>query len=441
MRTHRQATPSGVISVVKSLASFAFRRTPVLVGTALALIAASPAFAQQQPLMASGRAVVTGFSGFVAYPPPENADPFDYVTLNTLGPSARVVDLTSPGPQGVLSPAPKLFTVSAAQVGQVFGVTLDNAPQPNAYLAATSVYGLSIFRPDAQGLLKRQRQGAPGAQFVPGQFGPPELGGSSGSIWRVSGSTGEVSLFSAVGIGAPASLGGLAFHSATQQVFAADRATGIVYRLSLDGLIKGTYDHGIEGRPAAGFAPLPLGAPAPVNINSPQFSTDNPATWGFAPPARRVFALAIHQNRIYYSIAQGPQIWSAGITPSGSIPGKDARIEVDVPSLADGVEITSIAFDPQGRMYLAERGRTTGDYYLYHLAAGGQSRVLRFVPKPPGDPSPGRWRLLPDQYSVGLAPFYNNADGGVALNYSYTPSGVLNFGTCGTNVWMTGERL
>ena len=441
MQTHRQASPSGVISFAKSLVGLTFRKIAPGLAAALALTVAGTALAQQQTIVRPGQAVVTGFSGFVAYPPPQNADPFDYLTINTLGPSARVVDLSNPGAQGVLSPAPKSFTVTASQVGQVFGVAIDNAPQPNVYLAATSAYGLSAFRPDAQGFLKRQRQGGPGVQFVPGQFGPPELGGGPGSIWRMSGANGQVSLFSAVGIGSPASLAGLAFDPVTRQVFAADRSTGVIYRLGQDGLIKGTYDHGVEGRPGAGFAPMPAGAPVPVSVNSPAFSTDNPASWGFAPPARRVFALAVYNNRLYYSVAQGPQIWSAGIRPSGSIPGSDARLEVEVPSLADGVEITSIAFDPQGRMYLAERGRTTGDYYLYQVASGGQSRLLRYVPKQPGDPTPGRWRLQPDQYSVGLAPFYNNADGGVALNYGYTPAGTLNPGACGATVWSTGERL
>ncbi len=439
MQTHRQAAPSGAFSFARSLVGSTFRK--LALGTAVTVTIGGAAFAQQQTIVRPGQAVVTGFSGFVAYPPPQNADPFDYLTVNTLGPAARVVDLSNPGAQGVLSQAPKSFTVTAAQVGQVFGVAIDNAPQPNVYLAATSTYGLSVFRPDAQGLLKRQRQGGPGVQFVPGQFGPPELGGGPGSIWRIAGATGQVSLFSAVGIGSPASLGGLAFDPVTRQVFAADRATGVVYRLGQDGLIKGTYDHGVEGRPGAGFAPIPAGSPVPVSVNSPAFTTDSPASWGFAPPARRVFALAVYNNRLYYSVAQGPQVWSAGIRPSGSIPGSDARLEVEVPSLADGVEITSITFDQQGRMYLAERGRTTGDYYLYQVASGGQSRVLRYVPKPPGDPTPGRWRLQPDQYSVGLAPFYNNADGGVALNYGYTQSGTLNPGACGATVWSTGERL
>jgi hypothetical protein len=441
MQTHGQATPSRFVARAKSLVGRAFFAAPGFLIAAATVLSAGQAAAQQQSIVRPGYAVVTGYSGFVAYPPPQNADPFDYLTINTLGPAARVIDLTNPGPQGGLSPAPKPFSVSAAQVGQVFGVAIDNAPQPNVYLAATSAYGLSVFRPDAQGLLKRQRQGGPGVQYVPGQFGPPEFGGGPGSIWRVSGTTGEVALFSAVGIGSPASLGGLAFDPRARQIFAADRATGIIYRLGLDGIIRGTYDHGIEGRPGAGLAPMPPGAPAPVSINSPAFSTDNPASWGFAPPARRVFALAVYNGRLYYSIAQGPQIWSAGITPTGAIPGKDARLEVEVPSLADGVEIASITFDLQGRMYLAERGRTTGDFYLYQIAAGGQSRALRYVPKAAGDPTPGRWRLQPDQYSVGKAPFYNNADGGVALNYGYTQAGILNPGACGATVWMTGERL
>jgi hypothetical protein len=114
---------------------------------------------------------------------------------------------------------------------------------------------------------------------------------------------------------------------------------------------------------------------------------------------------------------------------------------VEVPSLGDGVEITSITFDGQGRMYLAERGATNGDYFLYQLAADGQSRGLRYVPKLPGDPNPGFWRLTPDQYAIGMPPIYDNADGGVALNYGYNTNGQINFNACGATVWSTGDRL
>ena len=40
--------------------------------------------------------------------------------------------------------APKPFTVTAAQVGQVFAVVLDNSTPPNIYIAASSAYGLPI---------------------------------------------------------------------------------------------------------------------------------------------------------------------------------------------------------------------------------------------------------------------------------------------------------
>src|SRR5665213_2770285 len=164
MRAHPVTTLSSVVSfLAPASAKSAFRRAAMALAAMLAAGWVAPAEAQQG-IVQQGYAVVTGFSGFVSSPAPAGtADPFDYVTDNVTGPSARVVDLTALGPQGTLSPAPKPFTVTSDQVGQVFGVTLDNAPQPNFYLAATSAYGLSIFTPDDSGAPKRLHTGAPGA--------------------------------------------------------------------------------------------------------------------------------------------------------------------------------------------------------------------------------------------------------------------------------------
>src|SRR5665213_451145 len=101
----------------------------------------APALAQSG-LVAPGDAVVTGFSQAAVTATPPGADPYDYYMINPAGPSARVVDLTTVGAPGGLTAARKPFTVTASQVGQVFGVTLDNAPRPNIYVAATSAYGL-----------------------------------------------------------------------------------------------------------------------------------------------------------------------------------------------------------------------------------------------------------------------------------------------------------
>ncbi len=423
-------------SIVRRLRSSLIRAAAVVLASGLAVAAA----AAQEAIVQPGFAVVTGFAGVAATQAPQGADPFDYVGIDPGGASAQVVDLTALGAQGAESTADKPFTVTPSEVGQVFGVALDDAENPDIYLAATSAYGLSLGVADASGEVKRVQRGEAGAQFVPGQFGPPELGGSPGSIWRIDGTSGEVSLFATVetAAGSPASLGGLAYDPRTRQIFAADRSTGIVYRYGLDGSPQGTYDHGVEGRPDAGLAPLPPTPTAPIDITSSSFDTTNPASWGFAPPARRVFALAVHDDRLFYTIAQGPQVWSVQINPDGTVSG-GARMEVEVPSLQDGVEITSITFDGQGRMYLAERGATTGDYTMYALANGGQSRVLRYLPV-----GPGQWQPAPEQYSVGMAPNYNNADGGVALSYGYTQQGdssVIDTGACDATVWSTGGRL
>ncbi len=407
---------------------------------AAAALGVVPALAQEA-IVKPGYAVVTGYSGYVEGQPPQDADPIDYRTINTAGIAAEVDDLTTLGAQGALSTVPKTFTVTAEQVGQVFGVTLDRAPQPNIYLSATSAYGLSIYTADDTGALKRVHEGTAGAQFVPGQFGPADIGGGPGSIYRVDGVTGNVTLLSNIdgGVGSVAGLGALAFDPVTSQLFASERGTGLIYRLGLDGTINGTYDHGTEGRPDAGLTPIAMAPSSPVNIEDPSFDTTNPTTWGIAPPARRIYGLGVYNRRLYYAVAQGPQIWSAAIAPGGSVDA--ARLEVEVPSLADGVEIASITFDGAGRMYLAERAATTGDYSLMQLANEGHSRVLRYVPKTPTSASPGRWRLDPDVYSIGMPPAYANANGGVALNYGYDQNGRINLKACGAVLWSTGERL
>jgi hypothetical protein len=99
------------------------------------------ALAQAPPILLPGNAIVTGFSG--APLPAQIApglNPGDQTFIDLNGPSARVFNLQTPGapPQAQVIPAPSLFAVTAAQVGQVFAVTLDNATPPNIYLAATS---------------------------------------------------------------------------------------------------------------------------------------------------------------------------------------------------------------------------------------------------------------------------------------------------------------
>ncbi len=124
-----------------------------------------PSLAQSAPfaVIAPDEAAVTGFSG--APPPPEIApgdDPAALTFIDPTGPSFRIVDLRAMGGQASAQVvgAPKPFTVPASQIGQAFGVALDDAAPPNVYVAASSAYGLPIAAPGPDGRLRHVRAGA-----------------------------------------------------------------------------------------------------------------------------------------------------------------------------------------------------------------------------------------------------------------------------------------
>ncbi len=364
-------------------------------------------------ILKNGDAAVTGFSGIVT----QNNSP----SLDPNGPSLRVFSLPNSGPFGLRSVTAKL-SVPANQIGQVFGVALDHQANPTIYVAATSAYGLNIQQPDGTKIT----QGSAAAEYVTAQFG---AGGGPNSIWRIDGVTGNVTLFANVSFnglqGSPASLGGLTFDPASQQLFVADRGTGMIHRFSLDGTDLGIFDHGQQGRSAAGLPPVAFDPKTLADITSPSFDVTNPNTWGYAVKERRVYALAAHAHRLYYAVA-GSQVWSVGIAADRSF-ANDARLEVEVPAIEPRAEIASIAFDQQGNLYTAERGFPTGDQQLLNLANSGQNRVLRF--KPANDPAAnGYWISPGEEYAVGMPPDYQNANGGVDLN-------------CAQTLWMSGERL
>ncbi len=334
----------------------------------------------------AGNAAVTSFSGVL--PPIQIApgvDPNTKTFIDLNGPSLRIVDLRHMGglPQAQLVGAPKPFTFSAAQIGQVFGVAIDDSEPPNIYAAATSAYGLPIVAPGTDGQPQHIRAGAPNASFMPGLWGPQ--GGQQsghGSIWKINGVNGQVSLFANVATNGRANsgpaLGGLAYDPDSKSLFVADRETGLIHRFAPDGTDRGTYDHGVTGRGAVGLPPVPWNAQPGIDVTSPQFDSTQPPTWPYAAPERLIFGLAVYQHRLYYAVAAGLQIWSIGLIADGSF-GSDAQIEVAVPSGTGPSEISRITFDEQGRIFLAERPATTGAFDFEALAVPAIGRVLRFT--------------------------------------------------------------
>lgn len=400
--------------------------------------------AQPAGIVGNGNAVVSGFSG--ALPPAMIApgvDPADKTFIDTDGPSARVFDLQAPGapPQAQLLTTPKPFTVTASQTGQLFGVALDNATPPNIFVAATSVYGLPIVIPGGAGQLNRAKQGAPGAAFMPGLFGPPQLGGGPGSIWRINGLTGEVRLFANVTLAGTANpgpaLGGLAFDAASNTLFVADRATGMIHTFDASGNERGRYDHGVQGRGAAGLQPIPYDPAGSLDIASPKFRPGNVATWGYANPQRLIFGLGVRNGRLYYSVAKDLQIWSVATGPTF---GADPQLEVSVAPGPGPSEISRIAFDDQGRMLLAERGAPSGAYDFNVLTSEATGRVLRYLPVPPGTSGP-QWQPQADEYAIGFARQMRNGNGGVAIGFNYDEQGRIDRAACGQFLWSTGDQL
>src|SRR5260221_3153934 len=397
-------------------------------------------------ILGLGDAVVTGFSGVrpPAAPLPPRVDPLDKTSIDIDGPSLRVIDLNNPGgpPRGQVVTAPKPFTVSARQIGQVFAVARDDATPPNIYVAATSGYGLPIVaaQPDADGTPRRLRRGEPGARFMPGLFGAPAAGGGPGSIWKIDGRTGAVGLFANIPNNG-AGLGDIAFDAAHRQFFVSDRSSGLIHRIGLDGGLRDPFDHGTAGRTAVGLAPVPDQTQSRLNIQSPAFDPGNPQSWNYPAPARRTFGLAVRQLRLFYALAEGPQIWSVALNPDGSF-GSNVIWELSALAGPKPSEIASILFDAGGQIYLAERGAPTGAYDFIALAESGENRVLRFRPKRPGDPpGAGLWHPVSEEYAIGFPSDFRNGNGGIAIGYGYDAGGNINRAACGGTLWTTGEQL
>jgi hypothetical protein len=395
-------------------------------------------------VVARGDAAVTGFSG--ALPPAQIApgdDPGRLTFIDLNGPSLRIVDLQHMGgpTAAQLVGAPKPFTFSAGAIGQVFGVALDENEPANVYVAATSAYGLPIVALGPDGRPSHIRVGAPGATFMRGLGGPR---GGPGSIWRIDGATARVSLFADVTTNgranSGAALGGLVFDPDSKSLFVADRETGLIHRFAMNGADLGSYDHGLTGRAAQELPPTPWKAEQTVDITGPQFDGADRATWNIAPAERRIFGLAVHQRRLYYAVADSLQIWSVGLKADGSF-GDDAVIELAAPPSAGPTEISKIAFDDQGRMFLAERPAPTGAFDLEALAVPAIGRVLRYaiVGAAPG----GRrvWQEQPEEYAIGFAGNLRNGDGGLVFGYTYDREGEMDRSSCGGFLWSTGEDL
>jgi hypothetical protein len=404
------------------------------------LLPLTAAHAQQGPaIIRPGDAAVTGFSGAKVWGDvPSDVLPIDRTFIDTSGAVLQVFDLSKLGgpPGGQVATAPATYRAIAGDIGQVFGTALDSDTAnktPNIYAAATSLFGLQIVSAEGGRLVK----GEPGARWMPGQFG---TGGGPGSIWKIDGTTGTVSLFANLKHGdkdnSGPGLGALAYDPDSDQIFAADLEFGLIHRLGRDGHDRGTFDHGVSGRKAAGLDAIPYDASSRASIERPEFDIEDPFSWGFADARRIVFALAVANKRLYYSVEKPLQIWSVGINADGSF-ADDPRIEIEVTGSPSANLVTDIAFDGPDKLYLSQRSELAGSYD-YSVFAKLQTPVVRRYSWSESDK---RWSEDADEFAIGLKTPHRSTDGGVALSYGYDASGNINYGQCRETLWTTGGHL
>jgi hypothetical protein len=418
------------------------------------LFAAMPACAQTRAID-RGDVAVSGFSGTIL---PEGGlapgvDPLDKSFIDPDGATVRVFDMSrlGAGPRGQLVQAPAKLEVTARRIGQVFGLAFVHDPSkatstgvPDLFAAATSFYGVQIVGLDLAdgGRPIRLRRGTLGALFMEGQWGAA-LGGGPGSIWRIDGRSGVPTLFANVRFAgldnSGPGLGDIAFDTRSRNLYITDLDTGLIHRLDLGGADLGQFDHGVDGRPRRGLSPVPDDGRR-MDITSAAFATEDPATWGITQPERRVLGLAVHEGRLYYAAASGPEVWSVGLGPDGGFV-RDARFELAVAS-NDPAPVTDIVFDARGRMYLAQRGALRNRYDFSEFTESGRSRVLRYTPRASPDPvTAERWLPAAEEYAIGFFGEHRNSVGGIALQYGYRADGTIDYSACEGTLLASGDRL
>ena len=431
--------------------------------------------------LATGDAVVTHFSGTVTEP--GSTTP----TIDIDGVVATAIGLNNPGfvadGRQLLAEVKKL-QVTAADVGQVFGIAIDDARPANIYLTASAAFGL--------------HRNASGDDWMAGMWGRD---GGPGTIYKLNAENGykpevfaEVTLKNRSNTGA--ALGNIVFDAANQQLLVSDLETGMIHRLSIgNGSDLGTFDHGTQGR--TGFFDAANGAwqeLEPVEFDpatSAQLDeceqaekadegasgTQNPSCWNVADFRRRVWGVGVNtdqesgETRVYYGIwgtqsLGNPEwegagddarnaIWSVALDESGAFQDGTARREFIVPEFLSDPEKTNengesgpvadIAFAKDGRMLIGERGglRNLGLGKPEAFADPYRSRVLQYVKS-----EDGIWAAK-DRIDVGFddrsergAPYIRaNAGGGVDFGFGYTDDGSLDTDAADSSIVASGDGL
>lgn len=300
------------------------------------LAGANPAWGDL-PLL-SGQAVTSHFSGTI-----------NNVTEPVLqGPVLTVLDIRDPVGNGApfampgfnnwLTPRYQHPAWKAETMGEVFGLALDTSQtQPDIYVISSS--GM-YFRNIA-------------FNMIPGTL----AGGGYGAVFKINGSTGEVSLLAALP-SIPflqgshtryAGLAQIAANSNARRLYVSNYEDGKIYVLDMaNGTILESFDHGLQAL-------------------IPSVADDGLA--GFTSVGRRIAAVQYNpvEQRLYYVVwtATGNEVWSIAVSSGGTTTGS-AQLEFSYASSAweyQQAVLTDLAFNSTGTRLLAAEMPLIGGSY------------------------------------------------------------------------------
>jgi len=448
----------------------------VLLGCLMAValfVSFSGAPRAQEGAIRPGESFVTRFSG--------TTGTGAAAAIDTNGTVGSIIDLRAPGqpPQGQhWLNEPQRNPVTAAQVGQIFGVTLDDEEAPNIYVTATSAFGL--------------HRNAAGNGWMNGMWGE---GGGPGTVYRLSPQNDyKPEVFATVTLdgreNTGAALGNIAYDRWNKQLFVSDLETGMIHRIIVaDGSDQGHFDHGSTAR--ASFFDAEAGAEASLPVvafdasSSAQTSSciagdfdNNPDCWNVADFRRRVWGLGVRQDpesaevRLYYAVWSSDglgnsafagadendkknSIWSIALKEDGSFEATSVVREFFLPEFfasppqaGKSHPVTDIAFPQcidQNVMIVSERGGllNLGLDAENAFSRPHESRTLRYTSEVDGS-----W-VLEGRYPVGHyaradreePKIRANSSGGVDFGYGYSSRWRVDPNKPDEFVWMTGDAL
>jgi len=438
----------------------------------------------QSGVLAGGDALTTQFSGFR---PASGDRPLP----DPDGGTVRAYTLGAPDvpADGALWTGPSvLISLTARQTGQVFGTVFDTQSPADAYLAASSAYGLYRTADDSD--------------WADGMWGP---GGGPSTIWKLDAEAGyRPEVFATLNPdNGGAGLGGLVHDRFNRQLFAADLQTGLIHRVDGEtGETIQTFDHGLDGR--SYFLDVSSGQYLVLDVvvdasgddggddeggagvaryddctdadGTPSAFWRTPDCWGYADFRRRVWGLGLQRDpitdtvRLYYSVWGGAalgdpgwdvagddartSIWSVGLDGNGGFDVTDIRREVLMPPLvpeeegaaqAESPPVTGIAFAADGAMLVAERGRPApgSGQAPTQVIQPEDARAFLFVRNEDGVwETEGRYDVGFAERGPGNRPHIRaNAAGGAAFGPGYGEDGRIDTDAPEATVWLSADPL